>query len=128
MLRKPITLLLSTTLISLASLVTIIKQFEPCNSYSATSFCGSVNSGSITFLQTNLFLFTLSLFTLILYLLKLINRNPQSNIIKGSFRQSFLLSILIQFAMTSSVFGILYYWNLTLVACILFTIEVIARK
>lgn len=128
MFKRPITFLLATTAISLVSLVTIFQKFEPCNSYSANSFCGALNSGSIILLQSNLFLFTLSLFTLVLYLFRIIRSNINSNTIKVSFRQAFLLSTLIQFALTTTIFDILYIWNISIVACILITIEIISQK
>lgn len=128
MFKRPITFLLATTAISFASLFTIFQKFEPCNSYSASNFCGTLNSGSIILLQTNLFLFTLSLFSLILYLIKILKNNVNSNILTSSFRQAFLLSVLIQFTLTTTIFDILYIWNIAIVACILLTIEVISQK
>jgi len=128
MFKRPITFLLTTTIVSLTSLITLIQKFEPCNSYSASNFCGTINSGSIILLQSNLFLFTLSLFTLILYLVKILKSNASSNKIKNSFRQSFLISVLIQFTLTTTIFDILYLWNLLIVTGILLTIEMISKS
>ena len=128
MFKRPITTLATISVISLSSLIIILKKFEPCVSYKANSFCGDINTGSIVFFQTNLFLFSLSLVALLLYLLKNTHTNNLEQNVKSSVRQSFLISIYLQFILTSLTFDILYSWNAIISAAILLTIELITRK
>lgn len=123
MIKKPISILTLISIISAASLYIIINKFEPCVGYSAASFCSEVNTGSLIFLQANLFLFTTSFLSLCMYLIRSIASINLARSLGSSIRQSILISVFLQFAMTAKFLGILEIWNSVLVFAILATID-----
>lgn len=128
MLKKPISILALITLISASTLFLIVTKFEPCLGYSAVSFCSQVNTGSLVFLQANLFLFSTSLLSLCMYLVRSISSINLRRSLGSSIRQACLLSIFLQFALTAKILGILEIWNSVLVFAILVTIDSISSS
>ncbi len=128
MLKKPISILALIGLISAASLFIIVSRFEPCVGYSAATFCSEINTGSLVFLQFNLFLFTTSLLGLCMYLVRSINSINLGRSLGSSIRQSILISVFLQFALTAKIIGILEIWNSVLVFAILVTIDSISTS
>lgn len=123
MLKKPISILGLITAISVSSLFIIVSKFEPCVGYSAVSFCSEINTGSLVFLQSNIFLFTTSMVSLILYVFRSFSSINLSKTLAASLRQGVLFALFVQFLMISQIFGLLEIWNTVLVFAILATID-----
>ena len=128
MLKKPITYLSAISLVSLAGLLTMIHKFEPCDGYSAANFCANLNTQIIAIFQVNLFIFSISLVSLLIYLFKILKYKNYYSALGSSLRQGILIAIFIQYILTSKILGIIENWNIGLMLLILMTVELIFKE